>query len=286
MSREWADKIADDIVNRGPMEKGICLILGASDTGKTTLAAALANRVASSRPVVIVDADIGQSHIGPPTTAGWAVVDNPVADFSQLTPEGIGFVGDVTPLRHLLQLTAAVSQCVRQAREAADVLLIDTPGLVRGPAAAALWWTMHRILQPRLILAVQRNDELEHTLSGLKAFDSVIERIECPPHIPLKSTEHRRDHRRICFRKYFQDSRLYDVDINAVAVQPGLSFDASHLLNCLVALRDGRGVDLALGIITSWQSDKNIAAIKAPRLDPTQIHALVLGDISLDATEL
>ena len=85
MSQDWADKIAEQILSQGLIQTGVCLILGAADTGKTTLAAALAKHAASSQPVGIIDADIGQSHIGPPATVGWALVKNPEIDFSQLT---------------------------------------------------------------------------------------------------------------------------------------------------------------------------------------------------------
>ena len=80
MSEDWADRTAGQILSKGLLQTGICLILGGSDTGKTTLAAALTKLLAKHQPVGIVDADIGQSHIGPPTTAGWAVVDNPQTD--------------------------------------------------------------------------------------------------------------------------------------------------------------------------------------------------------------
>ena len=183
MSQDWADKIAHQLLSRGLMQTplevrtegppvprgdllltgqaGICLLLGAADTGKTTLAAALAKHAALSRPIGIVDADIGQSHIGPPATVGWALVEGPQTQkgafgnpdrpevdfrvktslfsqtsgtfascygFSRLTVGGIGFVGDVTPVGHLLQLTAAIVQCVRQVSEAAGLMIIDTPG--------------------------------------------------------------------------------------------------------------------------------------------------------------
>ena len=49
------------------------LVLGASDTGKTTLVETLAGKLAEAGPVAVVDADIGQSHIGPPATVGWAM---------------------------------------------------------------------------------------------------------------------------------------------------------------------------------------------------------------------
>jgi len=100
MSQDWADKIAQRLLGRGLIQTGICLILGASDTGKTTLAAALAKCAASRGPVGIIDADIGQSHIGPPATVGWAVVDNPQINFSEPAVGGISFVGDITPVGH------------------------------------------------------------------------------------------------------------------------------------------------------------------------------------------
>ena len=84
MAEDWADKIAQELLNPGLIQTGVCLVLGAADTGKTTLAEAIARRAASSGPVGVIDADIGQSHIGPPTTVGWALVDRPDVSFSQL----------------------------------------------------------------------------------------------------------------------------------------------------------------------------------------------------------
>ena len=75
MSQVWAEEIAQQLCNRDLMRKGTCLVLGSADTGKTALVAAIAKYAAPSWPIGIVDSDIGQSHIGPPTTVGWAIVD-------------------------------------------------------------------------------------------------------------------------------------------------------------------------------------------------------------------
>src|SRR3989442_7161458 len=49
----------------------VTLILGTSDTGKTSLTARLAGALAArGERVAVVDADVGQSEIGPPTTVG------------------------------------------------------------------------------------------------------------------------------------------------------------------------------------------------------------------------
>ncbi|MHC4622056.1 MAG: AAA family ATPase, partial [Planctomycetota bacterium] len=65
MSPDWADKIAEWLLSEGFALNGVSLVLGASDTGKTTLISALAKRIASGQPLAIIDADIGQSHLGP-----------------------------------------------------------------------------------------------------------------------------------------------------------------------------------------------------------------------------
>jgi polynucleotide 5'-hydroxyl-kinase GRC3/NOL9 len=282
MAQDWADKIAQKLISQASMQEGICLILGAADTGKTTLAEAITKRAVSSRPVAIIDADIGQSHIGPPTTVGWAIVDKPEIGFSQLTASGISFVGDVTPVGHLLQLTAAIAQCARHASEAAELIIIDTPGLVSGGAATALWWTVQRTLQPESILAVRRSDELTGILSGLCSLDLKLELIESPAQIPTKSPEKRRGYRQKQFERYFRDSCPYNIRLSDIAIQSGWNLNRNDFAHRLVALRDAKGMDLAVGVVADWQADKDMAVVRAPHLDVNQIRCLVIGDMTLE----
>lgn len=288
MSLDWADNTAQQLLSKDLIQKGICLILGASDTGKTTLAEALAKHVVAgtanatkSQPIGIIDADIGQSHIGPPATVGWAVIDNPQINFSKLTVGGISFVGDITPVGHLLQLTAAITQCVQQVSEAAELIIVDTPGFIRGPAAAALWWAVQRILKPKLILAVQHNDELNNILVGLRSLQMQLETIKSSPQIPTKSPQDRRSYRQSQFRKYFRDCCLYNISLSNIAIQISRNLRHESFINRLVALRNEKGIDMALGAITGWQQD-SIMVVKAPSLDIRQIRCLVIGDITID----
>jgi len=282
MSHDWADKIAQRLLGQGIMQTGICLILGASDTGKTTLAAALGRQLAASRPVGIIDADIGQSHIGPPTTVGWAVIEDTQTDFSKLTPCCISFVGDITPVGHLLQLTAAIAQCAEQVSKVTELIIVDTPGFISGPAASALWWTVQRILRPKLILAVQQNDELSDILAGLWHPGCGLELIKSPPQIPVKSPQNRRSYRQCQFSKYFRDSRLYNVSLSNVAVQAARNLGRENMIGRLVALRSEKGVDVAIGAIDRWLDDKDIVIVRAPQLDIQQFRYLVIGDATLD----
>ena len=271
MSDDWADKIAGRLISRDLIQPGICLILGAADTGKTSLAAVLSRQLSQGRPVGIVDADVGQSHIGPPTTVGWAVVDKPAVDFSQLTPGGISFVGDVTPVGHLLQLTAAIIQCVRQVSKVTELIIIDTPGFISGPAAMALWWTVQRMVNPKLILAVQRNNELSDVLVGLQNLGSQLELVKSSPQIPTKSPQARRSYRQSQFSRYFRDSCLYNISLSDIAIQTTRNLSRERLISRLVALRDEECTDVAIGIVDDWQGDRDIAVVRAPALDIARI---------------
>ena len=285
MSYDWPDNIAEQLLSQGLVQAGICLILGGVDTGKTTLTAALATQLAARQPVGIVDADIGQSHIGPPTTVGWAVLDKPQVDFSKLTAKGISFVGDVTPERHLLQLMAAIMQGAQQISKLAECVLIDTPGFIRGPAAAALWWTVQRILRPDLVLAVQRYNELGDILAGWASAHRRLEHVKAPE-IPAKSWETRRRYRQEQFAKYFRNSSLYNIDLGDVAVQISQRLCADKLVGRLVGLRDEKGIDGAIGIIEDWRDDKGTAVVRAPQIDAQQVRCLVIGDATVDIGDI
>ena len=285
MSQDWAQEIAQQLFNQDLMRKGTSLVLGSADTGKTALVRAIANHAASSQPVGIVDADIGQSHIGPPATVGWAIVDGPQVDFSQLSVGGISFVGDIAPTGHLLQLTGAIIQCVQQSSKVAELIIIDTPGFIYGPAAWALWWTVQRILQPELILAVERDDELSDILAGLQSRNSKLELIKCPPQLPTKSPLKRQKYRQNQFNKYFRHSCLYNIKLSDIAVQMTRNSSSKNLVNRLIALSDGKGKDLSVGLITNWQRDNDITEVKSPQLDIQQVRCLVVGDITINITD-
>ncbi len=276
MSLEWSESTAGRILNKGFMQSGICLFLGAADTGKTSLIKAMAEKLAAKQSVGLVDADMGQSHIGPPTTVGWAIVEKTGFDFSKVDAQGISFVGDVTPSGHLLQLTAGIIQCVGQASKISKLILIDTPGFVKGPAACALWWTVQRILQPQVIVAVQRNNELSDILKGLKSFSFQLELIEVPEDVPLKLMQERQNHRQEKFREYFRNAETLNIDLDKAAIQ---TIGYGDIVGKLVGLRDSGSNDLAVGVVL--ERKENIVIIKAPPINIEQVRCIVVGDVTI-----
>jgi polynucleotide 5'-hydroxyl-kinase GRC3/NOL9 len=281
MSESWAEKTAKQVLRRALLKRGVCLIIGGVDTGKTSLAESLARGLANQGPVGLIDADVGQSDIGPPATIAWALFDNPEMRLSGLTARGMCFVGDVTPVRHLLQFTAGVRRCLDAVSKTAEVIIVDTPGFIAGRAAAALWWTVQQVLRPQLIVALYRRDELDGILSGIRGFDCQLEMIKSPENIPLKSPQQRQDFRSIQFAEYFRNARSYDINLNQVAIQSAWNLSNAGLAGHLAGLRDRRGDDIAIGVITNWDFHKGLAVIRAPEVDIGRVRGLVIGDVTV-----
>jgi len=146
---------------------GMFLLLGATDSGKSTLATILAHHArAAGRRVAVVDADVGQSSIGPPTCVGMTQVLGELSSLDALQAEAIDFVGSASPVGHLLQCAASTKMMAVAARSTgADTLIIDTTGLISGASARALKVAKVRLLDPDFIVAVQAEDEVEHLLA-------------------------------------------------------------------------------------------------------------------------
>ena len=128
LQREW-----DSLIDVLETEKGITLFLGATDTGKSTLAKYFISRLCQKGiKAALVDADIGQSFLGPPTTIGLSIFESPPDWDKRLFPE-IFFVGSTTPEGNFpLHLKGTKKMVDRALCQGAEVVLVDTTGFVFG----------------------------------------------------------------------------------------------------------------------------------------------------------
>src|SRR5438093_7460441 len=113
-------------------EARVTLILGTSDTGKTSLAARLAGALAARGDrVAVVDADVGQSEIGPPTTVGLGRVTGALARLADAEVLALEFVGDTSPVRYIRETEEATGRLVRRAMsDCFERDLVYTGGMV------------------------------------------------------------------------------------------------------------------------------------------------------------
>ncbi|MEM1598378.1 MAG: Clp1/GlmU family protein [Pyrobaculum sp.] len=119
---------------------GVVALVGPTDSGKSSLSTYILNtHVARGKRVCVVDADVGQSDIGPPGFVAYSCTSAPTPHISELPPEGGYFVGSVNLQGVEELLVAGVVRCVREAmRQYPHLVVINTPGWTTGRGAQLL----------------------------------------------------------------------------------------------------------------------------------------------------
>ncbi len=270
-------------------ERGITIILGASDTGKSTLAKFLIQELCKKGlKVALVDADIGQSFLGPPTTIGLSIFkSDPDWEIILSTPE-IFFVGSTTPEGYFPTHLKGVKIMVDKAKSyGADLILVDTTGFVSGDGGKELKSRKIELISPRFIVALQRFDEIEHILAPYKNNPFYkIYRLPLSNQVRPRSMEERRIYRTNRFKDYFKYSTIHELAINEVKVEgevidpngESIPLDlALKIKGLLIGLKNGDDNTLALGIIRHYFEDKRLLRIFTPLEDIRKVKKVQLS---------
>ncbi|RKY05273.1 hypothetical protein DRP77_01500 [Candidatus Poribacteria bacterium] len=221
------ERLAEEVVGRGE----VILLLGRVDTGKTTLCRYLAAKgLEKGLKVGVVDADIGQSWIGPPTCIGMKLLTESI-DQLRDEPDGIYFVGAISPPGHLLECVVGTRMMVEEARGmGAEMAVIDTTGLVDGDVGRALKRAKILAVRPTRIVAVQERDELEPFLRGLEPFEIWrVHRLEKAPQVMRKSHDYRVNYRELRFKEYFSRCSPFQFDFDSLRSQRSIFLNGRPL---------------------------------------------------------
>jgi polynucleotide 5'-hydroxyl-kinase GRC3/NOL9 len=262
--------------------KGTILIVGGSDTGKTTFARYLYRLLRSlNRKAAFLDGDPGQSMLGPPTTMTLFYDIELENVFSIENNTRRYFIGSTTPQGHMLSTLVGAARLVQVAKDAgAEIILYDTTGMIDSrQGGVALKNAKIDFLRPTLIFAFQRKQELEPLLTSLrrshrtKVWDMQTSNL-CAPRDHIARKEYRANQ----FSRYFSHTKLLLVDWTDIAVFPFPLFR----INRLLALEDSSGFTLGLGIVR--RIDRSLRKVELLSTLPSlnKVNALRLGDILLD----
>ena len=203
------------------LEKGgTAMVLGGPDTGKSTLSRYLIYRVfAAGKPAALVDLDVGQSHLGPPAALGLGLFPPRFPGDDSLFPDGLYFVGQTSPVGAVLEVTVGCRVLADRARDqGVGHIVVNTSGLVQGPAAFRLKPAQAELLRPSLILALTRERELDCLLRAMGAGDG-LEACVLPvsAQATRKSMEARRAYREARFREYFAKARRLSLPLPKIS---------------------------------------------------------------------
>jgi len=204
--------------------RGTVLVLGDLDVGKTAFIRSAANRaLAAGRRVIILDADLGQSEIGPPTCLGWASPMQPVDALSDLRPAGLAFVGSTSPRGRLAEYVAAVCSARRGIIAAEpDVVLVDTMGFVHGPGALRLRHLEMQVLCPDRVVVLERAGECEAVARFAHvAMKAEVLRVPVPEFMGRKPASIRALRRAARFVRYFEGASVHTLRFEDFGVSGG-----------------------------------------------------------------
>ena len=207
LNRDW-----ENLARKVVQPQQIVLVIGATDVGKSTFCRFLIERgVTSGLRVGFVDADVGQSQIGPPTTIGLKVVapNDSMERLEEIDtePDALYFVGWASPERHLLQCVAGTRLMVDAAlKTGADFIVVDTTGYIEGDTAVVLKQHKIELVKPTHLICLHRSRELEAIVVPFESNDTIqTHRLSLHRSVRSKSDDFRRKYRESSFARYFSD---------------------------------------------------------------------------------
>ncbi|HNR14654.1 MAG TPA: Clp1/GlmU family protein [Thermodesulfobacteriota bacterium] len=233
------DSVIPQSVYDQVMNSRVTMVIGAVDTGKSTVVGFLAKYiVAQGRRCGIVDADMGQSTIGPPTTIGMGEFVGGMENIHESRVKSIYFVGAPSPRGHLLPTVIGTKKMVDAAvRSGFDNIIIDTTGVIQGGFGETLKGYKIELVQPDCILFLQRSAECVHLIRRTHAVsDAAVWIVRPSESASTRSAEERREFRDRTLRAYFLRSSEVTVDCRQVWIT-----DAPFSLGHLVAQGRDRG---------------------------------------------
>ncbi len=212
---EW-DRLAARVL--GETKEGkiySIIVLGEVDTGKTFFSTSLANRlVGSNKRTAILDCDTGQSDIGPPGTFGMLVMKKPVVFLTEEQPTHLFMLGAHSPGLHFLPALTGLHYMIGKAESDSDILIIDTTGWVQGDGGRAIKKAKLDMVDPDMVVLMQRGTELEHLIKHLPG--SRIVRLPVSKKASPTSQMERKSLREHVSIKYFKNSKVLEIPFKQI----------------------------------------------------------------------
>jgi polynucleotide 5'-kinase involved in rRNA processing len=203
----------------------------------------------------------------------------------------MAFTGSVSPEGHLDTFLDAASRITQAARQMACRLLIDTTGLVDGELGYTVKRRKVERLKPDLIIALQRERELEELLAALPSFP--VERLTPPSGCLRRSLAERAAYRDRQFARYFVNAVKQTLSLRRtrlVGLEPEwatrtIPLSLAALMDRVVGLRNAQGEDLALGLIRDIDTQHGTLTVFTPLRDISSITTIAVGSVRWPVTK-
>jgi polynucleotide 5'-hydroxyl-kinase GRC3/NOL9 len=195
------------------------MVMGEVDSGKTSFCVYLANKALKRKlNVAVIDGDLGQSDIGPPTTIGFCHIGVPVRDLFELEAEDGYFVGVTSPSSVIDKVETKLADLKNRVLGTnVDFLILNTDGWVDGEDAIRYKAHLAERVMPDIVVGIQRENELDPILSTLKDARTIA--VNCPLTIRKRNREQRKILRQLSYKKYLKGAKVRSFSLNWTRVE-------------------------------------------------------------------
>ncbi len=186
-------------------QRGVCVIIGDVDSGKSSLCTFLANKcLEETGKIGIVDADVGQADIGPPTTINSSIVQTPIIGLHKAIAGTSFFIGDTSPSFVPDKLVTLATRLKKSITRTADILLVNTDGWLGEFNALRHKQLLLEELQPDLVIGLSRSNETIEPL--LERVKSASLKLPSSSFARNRTKEERKKAREAGYRRFLQGS--------------------------------------------------------------------------------
>lgn len=228
------------------LDGGRALVIGSTDTGKSTFCTFLANcTLKLRREIAVIDADIGQSDLGPPGSVGLSIISSPLIALESTKVDAMMFVGETSPSPITEKVIKSIARLAKRVPK--DIpIVINTDGWVVDGEAVAFKVKMAQELSPDLIIGLAEGGELD---AILEAITVPAIRIQVPKYIKARGREERRRLREHGYRRYLRGAIHKNLSLEKIKVDGLLAArcEGGEILGFL----DSDGFLLGIGILES-----------------------------------
>lgn len=277
--KNW-QKVCEEIIS----SPGRVLILGRGSVGKTFFTTYLANQGYKAKlKTGVLDMDIGQSNIGPPTTMGVGILEREVKELYEIAPKKIYFIGTISPAPSFAQKNIFLGLKKLLSKDLdLDLFIVESISYLRDKNFMSLLLSLEmEVISPKYVIILLKptdipdNQNSEEYLSekemegGGKIFT-----LSAPKGMKAKSPNKRKKFRIESWLRYLKNGKRYLIDKSWDVWEGEIT-----QLNIPCGLLDENGDYFACGVL--YGENEDYYYFFAPPLEK-EVKKIVVGKKELE----
>lgn len=215
--KSWENAV-NTILEEETTEPTTVMIIGGVDSGKTSFCVYLTNKTLKKKQrVTVIDADLGQADLGPPSTISSCRMTKSIRDPFEVNAESIFFIGATSPSSAVSKVIDGIADMKARAlkREVA-IIIINTDGWIEGEDAIVYKVALTKQIKPNIVVGIQEQNELTFLLGALTETQTLI--IESSSAVRKRDREERKLLRELGYKKYLKKVTIQSFPLSWIRI--------------------------------------------------------------------